>query len=307
MDEAKFNRWRQTMINRVNNCLKDTIMSLAKDQPPDIVKLLEAMNHTVSSGGKRLRALLVYAAASAVGGSESQATPGAIAVELIHAYSLIHDDLPALDNDSLRRGQPTCHKLYGEATAILAGDALQSLAFESLFLNILRTSKKVPTPEKAYRLSWATLHLAKAIGPIGMAGGQAQDLAFENLYPTLQETLDMERRKTGCLIAASLAIGGIFGGAEEKTVNTLNNIGLKAGLAYQITDDILNVNSSQEALGKSVGTDAKRGKASIVNELGLKKAALEAENHILAAMKLLKGLDSEKLSWLLKSMVNRSN
>ncbi|MDR1487294.1 MAG: polyprenyl synthetase family protein [Deltaproteobacteria bacterium] len=308
MDEAVFNRWRERTVERVNKNLKDLIMSRAKGQPPAIVGLLEAMNHTVSSGGKRLRALLVYAAAGAVQGRESSATPGALAVELIHAYSLIHDDLPALDDDDLRRGQPSCHKVYGEAAAILAGDALQSLAFETFFLtDDGKTSTGPINRHKAARIAEAIRCLAKACGPLSMAGGQAQDLAFEKTAPTAVEIADMESRKTGCLFAASLAIGGILAGADPERIDALHAIGLKAGLGYQIADDILNRSSNPKALGKSVGTDDKRGKASLVKLSGLAKAKKEAESHITTAKKMAEPLGSPKLIRLLDMMVNRNH
>jgi geranylgeranyl pyrophosphate synthase len=272
----------------------------AKNQPADVSGLLSAMKYGLLSGGKRLRPLLVLAAAEAAGGRESEALPGALAVEMIHAYSLIHDDLPALDDDDLRRGRPTCHLVHGVATAILAGDALQSLAFETL-------AAAGRNPSRARRVNLAVRVLAKAIGPLGMAGGQAQDLAFESGRPTAEESLDMERRKTGELLAASLSVGAALAGAGSSRLETFRRVGLAAGTAFQIVDDLLNRNGDRTVLGKAVGSDDERGKASVLSLLGPEPAAKKARELAAEAIELSSSFKSPKLDRLLRSMVERRN
>jgi geranylgeranyl diphosphate synthase type II len=296
--ESELERWRQNKCQLITNKLSENLISLAQNQPIDIATLLSAMRHSLLSGGKRIRPLLTFAAADALGEKETSALPGAMAVEMIHAYSLIHDDLPALDNDDLRRGQPSCHKVFGEATAILAGDALQSLAFETLASLAIK-------PKWASRASQAILILAKAIGPLGMVGGQAEDLAFEKRAPTLEESRAMERRKTGELIAASLGVGAALAGADQKTLKIFRRIGILVGEAYQIVDDLLNQVGDPKLLGKAVGSDAKRGKITTPTLLGQDQANSEAERLMREALDLTAAFSSNKLNWLLKALINR--
>jgi geranylgeranyl diphosphate synthase type II len=286
------------MVKTVDKRLFDRLNRIARGTTPAIQKLLEAMRHTLESGGKRVRPLLALAAADAIGQDEKIALPGALAVELIHTYSLIHDDLPALDNDAFRRGQPACHIVYGEAPAILAGDALQSLAFEFLAEIDLQKSS-------ALSVNRAILVLARAIGPLGMAGGQAEDLAFENLSPSFSETVNMARLKTGELIAASLEVGAALAGASPTDLKIFRKIGLLAGEAFQIVDDLLNLAGDPELLGKAVGTDAERGKNSILSHLGPDGARVRAKKVVQAALKTASIFNAPKLNWLLESLVNR--
>ncbi len=233
--------------------------------------LHEAMRYATLDGGKRVRASLVYAAGQAVGAQDSALDAPACAVELIHAYSLVHDDLPCMDNDDLRRGKPTCHKAYDEATALLVGDALQSLAFE-----ILANDPSLPV-SASRRLRMITL-LAHAAGSHGMAGGQAIDLASGGKALLLAQLEDMHLRKTGALIRASVLLGAH---AREDLaadqLKALENYAHAIGLAFQITDDILDVEGSAETLGKNPGVDRARGKSTYPQLLGLPEAKTRAK------------------------------
>lgn len=224
------------------------------------VALHRAMRYSALGGGKRLRPLLCRAAAEAVAGGEvEEAWAPALAVEMIHSYSLIHDDLPALDNDSLRRGRATCHVVYGEATAILAGDALLTLAFAQL------------TDGAMVR------ELARAAGtPGGMVGGQAADLAAEVTGVGLEEVRAIHRAKTGALISASVTLGGRAAGAGAAQLAALREFGEAIGLAYQITDDLLDITASTQQLGKTAGKDAGQAKATYPALAGAEAAAREA-------------------------------
>jgi farnesyl diphosphate synthase len=218
-------------------------------------------------------------------------------VELVHAYSLIHDDLPALDDDALRRGRPTNHVVHGEAAAILAGDALQSLAFE-----VISTPAAPGGEAKALQ---AARMLAEAAGLWGMAGGQALDLALEGQEADIETVIAMETLKTGKLIAAAMSMGAVLGGADAGLTAALAEAGLTAGLAFQIKDDLLNHCGDPALMGKSVGTDAARGKASVVAVLGPEEAAALAAAKAEAAAAAIAPLGSEKLQRLLGLMVSR--
>ncbi|MDR1578246.1 MAG: polyprenyl synthetase family protein [Deltaproteobacteria bacterium] len=300
MSQSQLEQWRRARIRLITEKLEDLLSKLEINQPPDIVNLLKAMRYSLVSGGKRLRPLLALAAADAIGSKETAILPGALAVEMIHAYSLIHDDLPALDNDQRRRGVATCHVVYGEATAILAGDALQSLAFETLAALAIK-------PRWAERAGTAIYLLAQAIGPLGMAGGQAEDLSFEKKRPSLEESLAMERRKTGELMAASLGVGAALAGADQKTLKIFRRMGLLAGEAYQIIDDLLNQTGDPQLLGKAVGSDAQRGKVTTPTLIGQPQARASADRLMEEAIKLATLFASKKLPWLLNSMNNRAN
>jgi geranylgeranyl pyrophosphate synthase len=297
---SDLNAWRLAASRRVEAKLASLLDKLAHNQPPDIAILVKAMAHALLGGGKRLRPLLTIAAAEAFGAKEASVAPGALAVEMIHAYSLIHDDLPALDDDDFRRGRPSCHKAFGEATAILAGDALQSLAFETL----ASLSQK---PGWSERVARAVLLLAKAIGAKGMAGGQAEDLAFEKKTPTLSESLAMERRKTGELMAAALTVGGALAGADSKSLSKLREAGLLAGSAFQIADDLLNQHGDPRLLGKAVGTDALRGKTTALTLLGEEKAKAAARDLLAKALKIVAAFPSAKLPFLLNTLADRAS
>ena len=228
--------------------------------------LREAMRYAVLGGGKRARPLLAYAAGEFAGADPDSVDTAAAAVELIHAYSLVHDDLPCMDNDTLRRGKPTCHVAFGEATALLAGDALQSLAFGLLGESSIRASGA------------ACAMLASASGAAGMAGGQAIDLASSGTALSLPELQTMHRMKTGALIRASVQLGAACGRplAAEETA-ALDVYARAAGLAFQVVDDVLDVEGTHAVLGKTAGKDAAQQKPTYVSLLGLEQAKRHAE------------------------------
>ena len=231
-------------------------------------RLHQAMRHAVLGGGKRLRPALVLAASECCEGSVETAMPAAVAVELIHAYSLVHDDLPAMDNDELRRGRPTCHIAFDEATAILAGDALQTLAFETL-----GTTSAAP----AQVLEMMRV-LAEASGHRGMAGGQALDLDATGEQPSVEALETMHRRKTGALIEASLVLGATAAGAGHASIGALRQFGRAIGLAFQVQDDILDVEGSAEKTGKPQGSDSNQNKATYTALLGIEGARQRLES-----------------------------
>ena len=221
------------------------------------------MRYAVLDGGKRLRPLLVMAAAEAVSGDSAAALRAAVAVELIHAYSLVHDDMPCMDNDVLRRGKPTVHVKYGEAQAMLAGDAMQALAFEVL----------TPDAGMAQQLMSTLVRLlARASGHDGMAGGQAIDLASVGRQLDEHSLRDMHRRKTGVLLQASVMMGAACGSADAAALAALSEYGAAVGLAFQVVDDVLDVTQDSEVLGKTAGKDIDQNKPTFVSLLGLESA-----------------------------------
>jgi farnesyl diphosphate synthase len=243
----------------------------ADDEPTS--RLREAMRYSVLGGGKRLRPLLVYCTGEAFGAPLEALDAPAAAVEIIHAYSLVHDDLPAMDDDDLRRGRPTCHKVYGEGTAVLVGDALQAYAFEIL------AEDHSPGVTDAGRLASLRV-LAQGIGTLGMAGGQAIDLDSVGQRIDLARLEVMHRRKTGALIRASVLMGAIAAQVNNPTVlQALHRYGDEMGLAFQIQDDILDVEGDAASLGKATGADAARDKPTYPSLLGLAEARARADLH----------------------------
>ena len=240
----------------------DELLPSEKSSPGTLHK---AMRYSIFAGGKRLRPALVLAAAEAVGGTFEEALPTACAVEMIHTYSLIHDDLPAMDDDDLRRGRPTNHKVFGEAMAILAGDGLLTYAFEILTLN-----SKPGTAADLVR------SVAKGVGTKGMVGGQVLDMEGEGQPPTLDSVRAIHAWKTAALIAACCEAGALASGAGQVEFEHLAQYGQNIGLAFQIVDDILDLTSTPEALGKTPGKDAKSGKATYPAVLGVEKSKQEA-------------------------------
>jgi len=266
---SEFQNWLQTCVVRIEREL-DHLMP-AESQLPE--RLHDAMRYAVLGGGKRVRAALVYAAGHACAG----ATPGpaienaldraAAAVEIIHAYSLIHDDLPCMDDDTLRRGRPTAHVQYGEAVAMLAGDALQPLAFQLL----------AEMPVAPALVVQAVQTLARAAGSVGMAGGQAIDLVSVGKPLTDEDLQTMHAMKTGAMLAASVALGGIVTGASSVQRQALDAYAQAVGLAFQVVDDVLDVTADTASLGKTAGKDAADHKPTYVSQLGLDAARKLAE------------------------------
>ena len=246
--------------------------------------LHSAMRYATLNGGKRLRACLVYATGTALGVALEELDAPACAVELLHTYSLVHDDLPAMDNDDLRRGKPTCHKAYDEATALLVGDALQTLAFESL------ATAETPGTNAAQRLSMIQT-LARAAGSHGMAGGQAIDLASVGLTLSLTQLADMHVRKTGALIQAAVALGALaHAHIAPVLLKDLDRYARHLGLAFQITDDILDVEGDTHTLGKPQGSDELQQKPTYPAIIGLDQAKRLARKEHAAALASLRSL-----------------
>ena len=232
-------------------------------------RLGQALRYAALSPGKRLRPLLVLTACEAVGGDWRRALPAAVAVECVHAFSLVHDDLPAMDDDDYRRGRLTTHKKFGEALGVLAGDALLAFAFEEL-----TRLREQGVPDA--RVVDAVRRLGRVAGADELVGGQALDIAAEGRKPTPGLVRGIHTRKTGALMGASLALGALAGDAPVRTVDTLHDVGVMLGFAFQIHDDLLNADSSLAALGKRVGTDEARGKATWPAAVGEKRARAEA-------------------------------
>ena len=272
MSPEGFKNWSDDVLARVETALSEWVPVSAP------AGLGEAMRYGVLEGGKRLRALLVQAAAQAVGALASPAGAeaalrAACAVELIHAYSLVHDDMPCMDNDVLRRGKPTVHVAFGEAQAMLAGDAMQALAFEVLTPDVGEGAGVAPALQaRLVRL------LARASGQSGMAGGQAIDLASVGRALDEQTLRDMHQRKTGALLQASVQMGAACGGlqADSAEWQALTAYGHAMGLAFQIVDDVLDATQGSETLGKTAGKDADANKPTYVSLLGLEGARQEA-------------------------------
>ena len=243
---------------------------LPKPQGPS-GKVVEAMRYSLSAGGKRVRPILMMAACEAVGGDFNPIMPAACAMECVHTYSLIHDDLPAMDDDDLRRGKPTCHKVFGEAVAILAGDALLTYAFE------LMTHPEMLTQLDGGLVNRAIHVFARAAGVSGMVGGQTADVLFEG-KPIDAQTLDyIHRHKTGALIRASVEMGALLGGGAAQQVERLSRYGTALGLAFQVVDDLLDVVGDEEKLGKPVGSDERNRKATYPALFGLEETRKRAE------------------------------
>jgi geranylgeranyl diphosphate synthase type II len=245
------------------------------------------MKYSLSAGGKRLRPILCIAAAETVGGDTQRVLPAACALEMIHTYSLIHDDLPAMDDDELRRGKPTSHIAFDEATAILAGDALLTLAFEIL-------SSIDPMQEK-YAVDWLRVIriISTAAGYEGLIEGQIRDLDAEGQHLSLDELKKMHSLKTGALIEASICSGAILANATSEQIEKLRIYAENIGLAFQVTDDILNVEGDPAVMGKSVGTDANRKKSTYPSLLGSDKSKAFAADLIRNALQALDHFDNK--------------
>lgn len=290
--------WIGALQVRTEQALERALPSVHR--PPE--QLHKAMRYAVLGGGKRLRPLLVYSTGAILSASKAALDASASAVELIHAYSLVHDDLPSMDNDDLRHGHATCHKAFGEAAAILVGDALQSLAFQVLAAPALA----IPATNQVRML----MLLAEAAGSQGMAGGQAIDLEAVGKQLTLPELETMHRLKTGALIRASILLGAWCSpDIDQSTLESLDRFAQCIGLAFQIRDDVLDVESDTATLGKPQGSDRDRDKPTYPSLLGLGPAKAKAQNLLEEAHQILRTMDAptEHLEWLADFIVKRSH
>ena len=267
------------------------LQSLVPAQPGPLEQVMESMRYSLFAGGKRLRPILLMAAADAVGADGHRFLQSACALEMIHTYSLIHDDLPAMDDDDYRRGRLTNHKVFGEGMAVLAGDGLLTLAFETLL------SQPGVTPDVLVRV---TREVAQAAGPAGMVGGQAIDLGSEGQQPSPEVMKLMHRLKTGALFRASLRAGAMLGGGSDEDVQGLTDYAEQFGLAFQITDDILDVTGTEAALGKPIGSDEKNNKATYVSVYSLPEARRMAQEAVTDAVAAL-GRFGDR-AWVLRSL-----
>jgi geranylgeranyl diphosphate synthase type II len=297
-----FDRWR-TLAAWFDTHLQDGMHRIGADCPP---RLREAIHYSLLAPGKRLRPVLCLMACEAVGGPPENALAGAIALEMMHCYSLIHDDLPAMDDDDLRRGRPTCHIQFDEATAILAGDALQPLAFQTLLESNL--------PLEAIRDSGRVL--SRAVGAEGMVGGQMDDLLAERCDASTMPTEErsqwlfaIHRRKTGALIQAAVELGGIAGGATPRDRQALVDYGRAIGISFQIVDDLLDVESTSENTGKMTGKDGVRGKLTYPAVFGIDSSRDQARHWIDEALSSIQclGTRNESLVMLARTIVERTH
>ena len=264
----------------------------------DYTAVNDAARYSLTLGGKRIRPIILLECAKIFGGSIKEALTFAVALEMIHTYSLIHDDLPCMDNDDMRRGKPSCHIKYGEDTALLAGDTLLTEAFNIAANATIDANIKV----KAIAI------LAKRAGLHGMIGGQVLDLSFEKTKPTLEQLKEMCRMKTGCLISAAAEIGAVVAGADDEQIALISQYAFNVGLAFQIIDDILDVTSTAEILGKPINSDAENNKTTFVTLLGLEKAkefALELTNQALDILNSL-NKDTVRLCELTNLLLKRN-
>lgn len=289
----------KTRIEAYQNRIEAFLDRLLDPLHTPVPEMMAAMRYSTLGGGKRLRPLLVYATGEAVGAPEAALDRIAAALEMIHVYSLIHDDLPAMDDDDMRRGKPTCHKAYGEALAVLAGDALQALAFATL-------TDEAISPDPGLRLALVS-GLAEAAGLRGMAGGQAMDLASEGKALSVEDLERMHRLKTGALIHASVLLPTRAGNADAETRTRLSAYADCIGLAFQIRDDLLDVEGDPALLGKACGADQLLNKATFPSLLGIeasRKRALQLVDEGLDNLQPL-GQEADLLRFLARYIVER--
>lgn len=299
LNKSQFMEELQQKVEHINNVLEKFLP--AEEGQQRII--FEAMNYSVRAGGKRLRPILMEETYHMFGGSSAVIEPFMAAIEMIHTYSLVHDDLPAMDNDEYRRGKKTTHAVYGEAMGILAGDALLNMAYET-------AAKAFDMEVTDTRVARAFAVLAKKAGVYGMVGGQVVDVESEKSddCPITREKLDfIYRLKTGALIESSMMIGAILAGASSDEVSRVEQIAAKLGLAFQIQDDVLDVTSTLEVLGKPVGSDEKNNKATYVTFEGLDKAVSDVERISKEAEEQLDdlGYDDAFLKELFEYLIHR--
>ncbi len=294
-DQASLQEYLAEQVHAIDRVLDEWL----PDESVEPVSIHRAMRYSLFAGGKRIRPILAMAAARAVCDSPEGIEDAAATLELIHTYSLIHDDLPALDNDDLRRGRPTCHKVFGEAMAILAGDALLTLAFE-----VLSRIKRIGSEQKIRLVE----ELSRAAGTVGgMIGGQVNDIEGERKRPTALLLESIHRAKTGALLTASVRMGAIYAGATDDELATLSQYGEHVGLAFQIVDDVLDVEESSEALGKTAGKDQAQQKITFPAVYGLARSREMAEQERIASHLALRIFDdrAERLRQIADFIVQR--
>lgn len=293
MTQLEFENIMKNDISLVESRLTDLLPKCANGQD----EVVEAMKYSLVNGGKRLRPVLCLEFAKACGGDRFDALDFACAVEYIHTYSLIHDDLPCMDDDDMRRGKPSCHKQFGEATALLAGDALLTHAFQIVAGAELDDSK----------IALACGLLAQNAGVQGMVGGQVIDLKYESESPDLRQLLSVHRLKTGALISAACLLGCIAAGSDDKKIAAASAYAYDLGVAFQIKDDILDVTGSSEELGKPVGSDEDNNKTTYVSLRGIENAQKDVEKLTSAAISRLSEFqNTEFLEALSRYLVNRN-
>jgi geranylgeranyl diphosphate synthase type II len=274
----------QVYLESLRSTVDEALESLMPPEDSYPHRLVSAMRYSLFAGGKRIRPVLVITAAEAAGGTREAAMTAACAVELVHTYSLIHDDLPAMDDDDFRRGRPTCHRAFDEGTAILAGDALLTLAFEVL------SDACRGTPETGLRM---LSELGRAAGWKGMVGGQQVDMDSEGTSPELPVVEYIHTHKTGALIRCCVILGGLAAGAGEGTLDSLGRFGEKVGLAFQIVDDILDLTATTGEMGKDQGSDQARGKVTYPAVFGMDEARSRAFELVKQAKKEIEDLDHD--------------
>lgn len=287
----------ENILNNDISIVEDRLIKLLPECANGQDEVVKAMKYSLSNGGKRLRPVLCLEFARACGADRFDALDFACAVEYIHTYSLIHDDLPCMDDDDMRRGKPSCHKEFGEATALLAGDALLTHAFQILAGAELDDKK----------IALACGLLAQNAGVQGMVGGQVIDLKYESEMPDLQQLLSVHRLKTGALISAACLLGCIAAGADDEKIAAASAFAYDLGVAFQIKDDILDVVGSTEALGKPVGSDAENNKTTYVTVRGVENAQKDVEMLTSAAVSRLSAFENtDFLKTLALYLVNRN-
>lgn len=296
MMKQAYDDYYESIVKAVEEKLSEYVRVTPETKAQHLV--IDAMRYSLDAGGKRVRPVLTVAFCEAMGGERAAALPAACAMEMVHTFSLIHDDLPEMDNDDYRRGRLSCHKVFGPATALLAGDALLSEAFY-----VLTRYSDLP-PKAVARL---VRELSFAAGSAGMVGGQELDMEYEKRGDITQADLEqMVRGKTGALIRAACRMGCIAAGASEDTIKKAGKYGEKLGLAFQVVDDILDITSTTEALGKPVGSDAESGKTTFATLLGLDNAAHLAADTTHEALEILESLPNHDfLTALTRELLER--
>ena len=290
------------MLEKLNEYVKNINVAISSSLPDATSgqkEVVKAMRYSLSGGGKRLRPVLVLEFCRMCGGDIDTAMPFACAVEYIHTYSLIHDDLPCMDDDNMRRGNPSCHVMFGQATALLAGDALLTHAFELL------ASAEIPDE----RIAQAVMLLSQNAGVGGMIGGQVLDLMYETkLEPNLSDVIDVYKMKTGALISAACLLGCIAAGASDEQLAAASRFAYNLGVAFQIQDDILDIEGDENVIGKPVGSDEEQNKTTYVKLVGLDKAKKDVERLTANAIASLDCFEDNEFTKALSNyLINRNS